>query len=695
MIAIAVCCLTFAGVCTAQQPKKIGPSLDDAAFFAAMDLSPAEMAAVKAAVDQGDMAAAKREFVKHLKARTNPKWYFDWRDKPAAGNRPKDFDGRQADRFVRNELVSCGVWHDFKDHIDWNSNPMPNQYSEWTWQLSRHPFWQTLARAYWATGDEKYAKAFVAQMTDWVRSQPLPADSGNKAYSTWRTIETGIRTYGSWPNSLMYFLSSPSFDDESVVLMVKSFHDHAEHLMKYPTTGNWLAMEANGLFHIGVLFPEFKRAEAWRKTAIERLYAELDKQVYPDGAQIELAAGYHNVSLNSFEMPVRLARLNQVALPPDYVAKLERMFDYDLYVSMPNRKMPGLNDSGDTDIVSWMQKATGYFPERKDFQWIASGGQKGAPPTTLSHEFPYAGHLAMRSGWEPEARYLLLDAGPFGYGHQHEDKLTIVLAAYGRVHVIDPGNYAYDNSQWRKYHIDTFAHNTVLVDSLPQRRGGAKDRREYVVKEPLPHAFVTTDTYDYAAGQYDEGYGKRDNGIATHHREVVFVKSGPAAAAPDDYWIIVDNFQPKDALPHTYDAMFHLNADAIDIDATALVVKTRNAKGSNLVIHPLLAGTLSLSNQAGQEKPYVQGWVRSGDYGVKPIPTPVYRLEAAGATKMIFILYPLKEGKASPLAGVRAVASDAAQTTALELEFAGGKRQTVIIGGKADRPVVIGAEAKQ
>lgn len=686
LFVVVGCAAVSAG---AAAPARPGPSLDDPAFFAALDLARPDLAAVKAAVEKADWAAAKRSFVQHLKQRTSPRWHFDWRTRPTAPKPGRGNDLAEADRYARNDLLSCGVWSDFKDRIDWNSNPTPNRYNEWTWQLSRHPFWATLGRAYWATGDEKYARAFVSQMTDWVKSQPCPPHSGNRPLSTWRTIETGIRTFSSWPESFMYFLSSPSFDDESVVLMVKSFHDHAVHLMQYPTSGNWLAMEANGLFHVGVLFPEFKAAPAWRKTAIDRLYAELDKQVYPDGAQIELAPGYHNVSLDSFERPVQLAKLNDVALPADYVAKLEKMFDYDLYVSMPNGRMPGLNDSGDTAIGGWMQKAAGYYPQRQDFRWAATGGKQGAAPARRSLAFPYAGHLVQRSGWDADARYLLLDAGPFGYGHQHEDKLTIVLAAYGRVHVIDPGNYAYDSSAWRRYHIDTFAHNTVLVDSLPQRRRGAKDRREYVVTKPLPHAFVTADAFDYAAGVYDEGYGQRDNRIATHRREVAFVKVVPGSPAPNDYWVIVDTFTPRDDKPHTYDAMFHLNADGIAIDPASHAVHTKNAKGANLAILPAAEGKLSATDQAGQETPYVQGWAGAGLYRVKKVPTPVFRLEAAGAAKMAFVLYPMKEG-ATVAPAVKPVAPGAGETAAVELTFAGGRRQRIGLTENPQRPVDVG-----
>ena len=78
----------------------------------------------------------------------------------------------------------------------------------------------------------------------------------------------------------------------------------------------------------------------------------------------------------------------------------------------------------------------------------------------------------MRSGWSKDDRYLLLDAGPFGYGHQHEDKLNFVIYAYGSVLVLDPGNYPYDNSVWRKYITSSYAHNVLHIDGKEQHRGG-------------------------------------------------------------------------------------------------------------------------------------------------------------------------------------------------------------------------------
>jgi heparan-sulfate lyase len=40
--------------------------------------------------------------------------------------------------------------------IDWGTRPVPD--NEWVWQLNRMSFWDAMAKAYWHTGDEKYAK---------------------------------------------------------------------------------------------------------------------------------------------------------------------------------------------------------------------------------------------------------------------------------------------------------------------------------------------------------------------------------------------------------------------------------------------------------------------------------------------------------------------------------------------------------
>ncbi len=645
----------------------IGPRLSDEAFFEALDLSRADMQTVKKAVEARDWTGARRAFAEHIRTREYPRWFSDWRNRSEPQDRDaevelvrvgdraiRDVDLEKADRIVANTLVSCDVEEVFGDVINWELDPI--NYREWTWQLSRHPFWVTLGQAYWKTGDEKYADAFRRQMRHWVEHVLMPvgedgntwkddAEMGTDRTNCWRTIECGIRMGQTWPAAFYYFLSSETFGDDDVCLMVKSMVEHARHLTLWPRGGNWQTMQANGQYHVGALFPEFKEAASWREIAMQSLYEELDEQVYPDGAQIELSSGYHQVSLRNFVMALAIARLNDLPLPADYVAKLERMYHYNLYLAMPNLRLPALNDGGQTDIAPYMQGGFRFFPERTDFRWAGSRGAEGTKPQTLACAFPYAGHFVMRSGWEPDDLYLFFDGGPFGYGHQHEDKLNIMLYAHGRVHVVDPGNYPYDSSQWRTYVLSTRAHNTVMVDGMEQNQRG-KSREEYVVSEPLPHTWISNEKCDYASASYDLGYGPDRDQTVTHTRSILFVKP--------EFWIVTDILRPSDEASHTYEAMFHLDADDAEVLANGRSVMTKNNGGeSNLGIYAISTKPMDVRIVSGQEEPTVQGWIpRGGPYQCEPIPTAIFKAEGDGPTLMSYVLYPVKAGEVSPVAHV-------------------------------------------
>ena len=642
-----------------------GPRLGDLIFFNAMYLDRPGLEAVRDAVARADWSVARREFVTYLRRRESPNWFSNWRDRRDPHNRQEvelvnvgneavdKVDLDLANKAVGNTLTSCNVEQVFGDTIDWELNPI--DYREWTWQLSRHPFWVTLGQAYWKTGDEKYAEAFVRQMTHWVENVMVPvgedgnswkddARMGSPMTNCWRTIECGIRMGQTWPYAFHYFLSSPSFSDDAICLMLKSMVEHARHLIRWPRSGNWLTMEANGMYHVGVLFPEFKESDEWRRVAMERQYKELDAQVYPDGAQIELSSGYHQVSLRNFVMTYNVARLNDQPIPGDYSNKLERMYDYDLYLAMPDLRMPALNDGGWTDIRPWMQNALEFFPDREDFRWAASDGREGKRPTTLSTAFPYAGHFVMRTGWLPNDSYLFFDGGPFGYGHQHEDKLNVVIYSHGRVHATDPGNYPYDDSKWRKYVLSTRGHNTVMVDGLEQNQRG-KGRDEYVVDQPLPHVWVTQPSFDFVSASYDSGYGPSRDRSVTHTRSILFVKP--------NIWIMVDFLRATDGRSHRYESMFHLDTLKADIVGNRKSVETRNRDTGNLGIYGVVPEGTVVDVVSGQADPVVQGWIPRGKpYECQPLPTAIFKTEGSGITEMAYVICPIAKGDMSPISYV-------------------------------------------
>jgi hypothetical protein len=444
--------------------------------------------------------------------------------------------------------------------------------------------------------------------------------------------------------------------DQALITFLKAYVDHARHLMAFHMTGNWLAMEGNGLFHVGVLFPEFKAAPAWRDTAAGWIYAELNNQVYPDGVQIELASGYHHVSLGNFLDVFKIARLNDVPLPADFLKRLEKMYDFDVWGAMPDRRLPGVQDGGYYDVRRALREAAALFPQRQDFLWYSTDGRQGRPPAETSHAFPYAGYYVMRSGWDPGARWLWFDGGPFGYGHQHEDKLGIIVAAYGKTFLTDPGNFTYERSKWRSCFIDSPSHNVVLVDGQPQRRRG-QPRENYVVKQPLPHVWVSEPTFDYVEAAFDENFGGEVKRNVSHTRAVLFVKP--------DFWVILDTLTSHDGRQHTYDALFHFDSK---VEARDLRVLTQNPDQANLTLAARPDAGLNLKIVEGQQEP-VQGWLPGGLSSVRPAPVAIYTARAA-TTHLVYVLAPAPQGAADPLRSVEPMGND---PTAARIAFTDGR----------------------
>jgi hypothetical protein len=634
LLILASCVLTAAPASTIEH----GPRLSDGELLDSLDPNFPGLSRVITLRDHGDLSAALSALATFVRAQEEP---ADFGQK---AKRDPNADKSRAEAVLKHEFVVVGIPHTFGKDIDWGFNPTTVPGSkherdhEWTWQLNRHGAWTTLARAYQATGDERFVREFDSQFSDWVKECPVPARGANqRPYSKWRTIEAGIRMSWTWPSVFTIFRESTSLKDETLISIVKSVVEHGRYLRRYPTSGNWLTMEMNGLYHVGVLLPFVQDASDWRRFAASRLLSELDTQVYPDGAQIELTPGYHNVALRSLLGPVDIAGAHRYRLPNEYLAKLERMFAYNMWVMRPDRDAPRWNDSWHVDVVGTLRRALALFPHRKDFRWIVTDGHEGTPPDHTSHFFSYAGQVVMRSGWERDALFLGFEAGPFGYGHQHEDKLGVVVFAYGRELLVEGGSYAYDASKWRRYVLSSYAHNIVLVDGEGQSRRGLP-RQQYVSKVPLDTAFHSDEHCDYARGVYEQGLGEREKRPARHVREVVFLKKARI-------FFVRDTLESLDGRPHSYQALFHLDAESVDVDRERGIVETQYPDTANIRIVALSGEGLKTNLIRGQEIPVVQGWLPRGHgiRGVRPIPTVVYERRSAKPVHFLTVLQPLRD----------------------------------------------------
>ena len=650
-------------------------------LLAALNLDYPGLEAVRAACDRNDLAAARTALAAYYRSRTRPVWHFN----PASP--PKNLSGgarRAADDALRHTFNVCYVPWTFTGPINWIFNPtaLPGSKNaltyEWPEQFNRHPWWRDLAQAYVATRNARYADELVAELLDWIAKNPKPANAKNQNGLSWRTLEAGIRAL-TWTDVFFLMLRQREvFPDAALLAMVESLRQHADYLDAFHSTaGNWLFTELTGLLTIGAVFPEFSAAPAWRKNAFDLMEQRLKSDVYPDGVEAELTPGYHVVCMDDLITFLSIAWLEGYTPPPSLLVQLEKMHDAMMWASAPDRFPPPLNDSWFVPIKSLLARGLDFVPGREDWKYFATDGKQGKAPAKTSCLLPWSGWAVMRGGWGDQALFSLMDCGPFGLAHQHEDKLSFVLHAYGREFVHDAGTHMYDVSEMRKYVVSARGHNVIHVDGLEQHRGDQNALKAgYVRTQPAVVVWQTDGAYDYASASFGkepgESWGPKHLRGTVHTRRILFVKPG--------YWIVVDSLIPADAKEHVYDSTFHLNVAGAAVHPATKAVATQNPDGANLNILPLVTPDLNVRIITGQMQPFVQGWLPETktmrDAGARPC--AYFTRQGTGPVHFLYVFSPCPAGGASPVVSVARNPAVSAPLAAV-LTLANGQKQHVLL----------------
>jgi heparan-sulfate lyase len=441
----------------------------------------------------------------------------DRQDKPnKLGRAASEKDLKWADNALQHIFVGQPAYppHFCGEDINWNSRPVPD--NEWVWQLNRMYFWDAMARAYWHTGEEKYAREWGRQLIDWTRKNP----NDEAHHYAWRSIEAGIRGY-RWSALFQYFIDSPAFTPEVLIAFLNSCYDHASYLMtKYSSGSNWGLMEAEGMAFIAITFPEFADAKTWRDEAFQRLNQEIDHQVYPDGHQRELAMGYHIGCIQWFIRTFELAKLNELttAFPASYLEKIEKMCAVPMKLCLPDGTNVQFGDAWAGQAGQHRKRFETWAAlfERDDFLFLATDGSRGTAPEATAYALPESGLYSMRSGWDKEAICLVLKCGPDGGGHCQPDNGTFDLYAGGRNLMPDGGSYIYHgNPEGRAWFRQTSVHQTLTLNG---------ENTQYAPKQLLWTPGEDLDILVVENQSYED---------LTHRRAVFFVDKR--------YFIIVDH----------------------------------------------------------------------------------------------------------------------------------------------------------
>lgn len=632
-----------------------------------LDFTFAGLAEVKKAIDTGDEFNAQNALIRYFQQRPAPGYLFD--EKNLSG----DYDPEiiaDADQVCRHQIFG----YDLGPRINWaeNATQKTSNDLEWIVSLWRHNFWHSLARAYWITRAEKYAREFVKQMREFMERWPMEPHLKEDTMQTclvkspWRPIDTAIRVYTSWLPLFYCFRMSPSLDSEAWVCYLNALHDHGEflslHYTDHRTCSNWDAMEASALFQLGALFPEFQKAKEWRQLGYRRVAQEVRYQFDQDGVHIERTPVYHLVAANAFLQAYRIAVANNVPVPPYMLPVLERSAEFLMMLMKPDLSLPmvgdadrnslgerktdqaayeGMNltlDPEDTNELRSFFRTMAALTGRKDFLYFASCRKEGRPPSKEQGQFREAGFYVFRSGWKKHDSYFMVsgthvERGING-GHSHADTGHLELQIEGEDVLIDSGRYLYGHGtgkwlEYSRYFSSTRAHNTVEVDGELIGQGFAISQKSRL-QRTFCHSFIATPELALIDISHN-GYACLASPVF-HRRRILCFKPG--------VWLVDDVLTGMGS--HCCKAYYHFAPGRLEFHgATA---QPASFYGKNVVVEmrPLLPDGLISSMVMGQESP-VQGWV-SFAYGIK-VPAPVLVYTKDGSIPVRFLTAIIREGK--------------------------------------------------
>ena len=449
------------------------------------------------------------------------------------------------------------------------------------WELNRCQHFFTLGAAYWLTGDEKYAIGFLMDLTGWMEQNP-PGQGANWMSS----LEIAFRAI-SWLWALHFFKKSPLLSPEVFRDALKFLYLHGRHIETYLSTyyspNTHLTGEALGLYYLGTLLPEFRRASVWRETGRRILLAELDRQILPDGVYFEQTTWYQRYTADFYSHFLILSRINGDKFPPEKLeAKLQLACDFLMHATRPDgttpligdddggRMLPAASLQAINDFRATLSTAAVLF-ERGDYKFVAKecaeetfwllgcGGAgkfenlEATVPEEKSKAFPLGGYFVMRSDWSETADYLLIDGGAHGAlnaGHAHADALALELAVGGKSLLVDAGTYSYAEAAARDYFRSSAAHNTLTIDGKSSSEPNTAFDWKTTARIKT-HEFASRPRFDFFEGSHD-GFSRlsKEKSAIEHNRSLLYLKN--------DYWILRDLV--KTSGEHNYALNFHFNA---------------------------------------------------------------------------------------------------------------------------------------
>ena len=503
------------------------------------------------------------------------KWQPHFRRWDAASTSPVRiadalFDG--VFRFFEHHSINLGCppnWH--LHPVSGQEYPADRHWSEigdfdggdikFVWEPSRFAWVYPLVRAYWRTGDERFARLFWRLVEDWRESNP-PQHGVN-----WKCGQEVALRVMACCFGLYGFADSPETTPARVAMLAQLLAVSGRRIeanLSYALSqqNNHGISEASGLWTLGLLFPEFKSSDRWKQLGRDALEHQCRKLIDADGAFCQHSVNYQRVMLHACLWSIRLGELHGQPLSDELQERVGRAGEFlwqlqdEATGCLPRH---GANDGALVlpltncavedyrPVVQssyWMRSRKRCLvagPWNEELLWLC-GTEAIESPVEERKRHDWQGRESGYSVLRSHHGHVMTRAGSFRHRPAHADMLHTDIWWRGQNVAIDAGTYSYNAAPpWHTPLARTGYHNTVTVDGRDQMdRVGRFLWLPWLSGEQSPIVSSEQGNLSYWEGTHD-GY-KRLASSVEHRRGILRIGA--------EHWLIVDSLK-SDAL-HTY-----------------------------------------------------------------------------------------------------------------------------------------------
>lgn len=380
---------------------------------------------------------------------------------------------------------------------------------KYVWEPARFNWAITLGKAFYISGEEKYATTFWQLFEEFCQSNPP-----NKGLNWTSAQEVALRLI-ALVISAHLFKSSRHSTPQRLKSLSISIADHASRIP--PTlcyakaqNNNHLISEAVGLFTAAAFLPKHPQSAHWQDLGLKWFNKAITAQIAKDGTYIQHSTNYHRMLLMlALWMQLLLEKNNRV-LDDHILNKLAAASEWlAARLDHISGRVPNLGHNDGSHILPFSNSA--YYDYRPIVQASSRAflAKPALPPghwDDLCVWFDIPTQTRQKTGIESQKalKHLILGdqqdwaalrAVPYTSRPAHADQLHVDIWHQGANITLDAGTFQYNAPPpWENALTATNVHNTITINNLDQMTKAGKflwlDWAQARIEEKTPNSIT-------------------------------------------------------------------------------------------------------------------------------------------------------------------------------------------------------------